>query len=110
MCAVSFVGDAYKRHFEDIYPKGPIGWPVGGGYKPNVPYGPSKEEFDELKAKVDEMIALLKAARQFDELTGQAECQMDEKIAFLKKIAALVGIDGGWWDKNVVAPHAAKAA
>lgn len=90
MCAVSFVGDSYKRHFEDIYPKGPI-WPYGS--KPDAPYGPTKAEFDELKAKVEEMIALLKAAKQYDVLTGQADCQMEEKMAFLRKIAALVGVN-----------------
>lgn len=93
MCAVSFVGDSYKRHFVDIYPKGPIGWPVSGRYQPNVPYGPTQAEFDELKKKVEEMIALLKAARQYDVLTGQADCQMEEKMAFLRKIAALVGVN-----------------
>lgn len=90
MCVVSFVGDAYKRHFDDVWPKGPI---YPNGYSPNVPYGPSQAEFDELKAKVDEMIALLKAAKQYDILTGQADCQMEEKMEFLRKVAKLVGVD-----------------
>ncbi len=86
MCLVSFVGDAYKRHFDDQYPK--FGW-----YKEEAPPAVSKAEFDKLKEKVEEMIALLKAAKQYDILTGQADCQMEEKMAFLRQIAALVGVD-----------------
>lgn len=90
MCAVSFVGDAYRRHFDDVWPAGPM---YPSGYVPRMPYGPTQAEFDTLRAKVEEMIALLKAAKQFDVLTKQADCAMDEKIDFLRQVAALVGVD-----------------
>ena len=89
MCAVSFIGDSYKRFFEEspFRPWHGIISGVGGAA------GPSKADFDALKAKVEEMLAMLKAARQFDIATGQKDCQMDEKIEMLRKVADVVGLD-----------------
>lgn len=88
MCVVSFVGDSYRRHFNEPPYRQFSWWPEGGQSA-----GPTQAEFDALKVKVDEMIAMLKAARQYDAATGAAGCEMDEKLALLRKIAALVGVD-----------------
>lgn len=52
----------------------------------------SKKEFDDLKKEVEIMKDLLVRAKIYDEQTGQKDCEMDEKVAFLKKIAEFVGV------------------
>ena len=39
------------------------------------------------------MKELLKAAKKFDEATGQPDCEMKEKVDLLRKIAKMVGVD-----------------
>ena len=53
----------------------------------------SREEFDALKKEMEELKKLLKAAKEYDEKTGQPDCHMDEKVELIKKIAELVGVD-----------------
>lgn len=85
MCVVSAIGDNYR----DIFPGK---WPQ----VPNNPIFPipeiSREEFDALKKEVLELKDLLKAAKKFDEETGQPDCQMDDKIRFMRQIASALGI------------------
>lgn len=93
MCVVSMVGDHYRDWFPETYPN----------IKPYVqPNGPSKivigneitrEEFDALKRDVEQMKALLERAKEYDEDNGEPDCEMDDKVALLKKIAELVGVD-----------------
>lgn len=94
MCAVSFVGDAYQRHFNELplwkYNYQPI---AGGGAGAEPAPSVSKQDFDELKKKVEEMIEMMKAARQFDIVTKQDGCEMDEKVKFLQGVADLVGLE-----------------
>ena len=89
MCTVSNVGDGWARRSKKVYP-----WV----YPPTTPYDPnpssvSKEEFDKLKKEVEGLKELLKAAKKFDEETGQPDCEMDEKVELIKKVAELVGVD-----------------
>jgi hypothetical protein len=53
----------------------------------------NREEFDALKRDVEEMKALLKRAKEYDERTGQADCENAEKVALIRKVAELVGVD-----------------
>lgn len=53
----------------------------------------SREEFNALKKEVKELRKLLLAAKEFDEATGQADCEMDEKIEFIRQLADFVGVD-----------------
>lgn len=78
MCVVSAVGDNWKDSF-------PNRWPT----YPDV----TREEFDALKKEVKELKELLLAAKKFDEATGQPNCEMDEKIDLIKKVAKELGID-----------------
>ncbi len=39
------------------------------------------------------MKALLIKAKIYDEQTGQKDCEMEEKVAFIKKFAKYVGVD-----------------
>lgn len=79
------IADAYKDHFERTLP---MTWTLQGGPMNDV----TREEFDVLKAKVEEMAAMLKAADEYDKRTGQPDCEMEDKIAFLRKVAEFVGI------------------
>lgn len=53
----------------------------------------SKKDFDALKAEIEELKKLLLAAKRFDEATDQPECHDEEKIALIRQIADLVGVD-----------------
>ena len=93
MCVVSFVGDYYR----DTFPKKDY-WPVVQPFiNPQIPITivpeVTKAEFDALKKDVLEMKELLKKAKKYDEETGQPDCEMEEKVDLLKKIAKLVGVD-----------------
>lgn len=87
MCTVSMIGDHYRDRW---YP---------------TPYVPtttstfvysgeiSREEFDALKREVEDMKALLLRAKRYDEDNGEPDCEMDEKVELLKRVADLVGVD-----------------
>lgn len=99
MCVVSMIGDYYKDRFQQ-----PSYYP---GLQPYVqPYltQPSttiqqfqlpnitREEFDSLKKEVLEMKELLKRAKIYDEKNGEPECEVEDKVELLRKVAKLVGI------------------
>lgn len=82
------VGDHFKDQWEplkDIFTN------------PNPTYtfttGVSQAEFDALKKEVEQMKALLKRAKIYDETNGEPNCELDEKMAFLRKVAELVGVN-----------------
>jgi hypothetical protein len=98
------IADHYRDKFwPNGFPKPhqlPDNWPnsAPGTYTVSWPEGvtadgPTKEEFDALKKEVEDMKALLKKAKKYDEENNQPDCEMDEKVALLKKLAEAVGID-----------------
>lgn len=103
MCVVSMVGD----HYRDTFPTQPY-WPAIQPHIP-FPYAPlpttitigvagllpeiSRAEFDELKRDVVAMKELLRRAKAYDEANGEPNCEIDEKMELLRKIAGLVGVD-----------------
>jgi len=64
----------------------------GGGVTLQLP-SITREEFDELKRQVLEMKELLKRAKDYDERNGEPECEVDDKMELLRKIAAAVGVN-----------------
>lgn len=86
MCMVSNIGDKWKQGWPDN-PLNP--WP--NGLLPNSAI--SRSEFDALKQEIEELKKLLRAAKLYDDATGQPECQMDEKVDLIKKLAKIVGVD-----------------
>ena len=82
MCTVSAVGDMWGRTL------------------PQTPYYPAiisggevtRAEFDQLKRDMQELKELLKAAKRYDEATGQRDCEMEEKIALIRKFAEIAGV------------------
>lgn len=103
MCVVSMVGDHYADKWRDkiwvekeqpfriypidIYPatKKP------DGCVPLVPV--SREEFDQLKRDVEEMKALLKRAKKYDEENNEPDCEIEQKMELLRRVAEAVGVD-----------------
>ena len=87
MCVVSMIGDHYREKWEPQFPQNP------GQIYQTLPYNPpSRYEFGELKKEVLEMKELLKRAKKYDEETGQKDCEMEDKVALLKKVAEMVGV------------------
>lgn len=91
---VSNLGTGYGETFPGRWP----GWtPVPATGVADVviqmPPDVSREEFDALKQEVTELVKLLKAAKIFDEVTGQPDCEMDEKVELIKQLAETLGVD-----------------
>lgn len=97
MCTVSMIGD----HFRDRWTPWPNVYPTIPPPTTDPPsliinqQGVSKADFDALKKDVEEMKALLLRAKQYDEENGEPDCEMDEKVALLKRVAEMVGVDLG---------------
>ena len=101
MCVVSMVGEFYgdqwkPRPWFPHIPE-PTFTPVPtttGGSTPIV-IGPniSRQEFDDLKRQVMEMKELLKRAKAYDERNNEPDCEIDEKMDLLRRVARMVGVD-----------------
>jgi hypothetical protein len=87
MCIVSNIGDFYGRKW-DMYPSQPVTIP-----QTIITTGVPREEFDALKREVENMKLLLLLAKKVDAANGTPDCEMDEKVAKLRAVAELVGID-----------------
>lgn len=86
MCTVSMVGDHYNERWQQYTPdlsRAPL----------HIITPPSRAEFDALKREVEEMKELLHAAKRIDTVTGQPDCEMESKLAVLRAVADLVGVD-----------------
>lgn len=58
-----------------------------------TPEAVGREEFDALRREIKELRTLLVAAKRYDSETGQPDCESEDKVALLKRLAALVGVD-----------------
>lgn len=83
MCTVSMIGD----HFSEKWKQPPY-----QQIFTNIP-DVSRAEFEALKKEVEEMKALLKRAKEYDEKNNEPNCEIEEKMAMLRKFADAVGID-----------------
>lgn len=92
MCVVSMVGD----HFHDK-------WKDNDWLKPYIQPGIShpiqvnpvqmtQDQFEQLLNEVREMRKLLERALEYDKRNNEPHCEIEEKIATLKKVAELVGV------------------
>lgn len=89
MCVVSMVGDHYHDKWQREWPQ------VLPNTNQPVPAFPpvSRMEFDELKRDVQEMKELLIRAKKYDEENGEPECEIEEKMDVLRRVAKLVGVE-----------------
>ena len=85
MCTVSTVGDYWKN----TLPQQPYYQAIYGGGTPEN----TRHEFDALRRDVTELKELLTAAKKYDEATGQPDCETDEKVELIRRVAKLVGVD-----------------
>jgi len=92
MCAVSNVGDQYRDKlilWQDKLvpqPKPIPAWPI-----PSYPEI-SRTEFEELKKLVLEMKEELTKARARDIANNEPDCEMEDKVVVLKRVAKMVGV------------------
>jgi hypothetical protein len=63
------------------------------GTLPSLSLGVTKDEFDALKEEVESLKKLLKAAKIYDDETGQPDCEIEEKMDMIKKYAESLGVD-----------------
>lgn len=52
-----------------------------------------KSDLDALRKEVEEMKALLNRALEYDKKNNEPHCEMEEKVALLKAVAKMVGVD-----------------
>jgi uncharacterized protein YlxW (UPF0749 family) len=53
----------------------------------------TRKEFDELKRQVEQMKTELETARAEDIANGEPDCEMEDKVELLKRIAGALGLD-----------------
>jgi hypothetical protein len=91
MCVVSMVTDQWTSPIPNKR------WPgqIGGTffYQGSQLNGPTREEFEALKKEVEELKKVLQAAKKYDEVTNQKDCEIEEKIQLVKRVAEFFGID-----------------
>lgn len=99
MCSVSMIADHYRDRYEpprrpDNF-QGTWQWPYGGYDIVRAQFAPpvTREEFDALKREVEEMKVLLLRAKDYDERNGEPHCEMEEKVALVRRVAEVVGVD-----------------
>lgn len=89
-CVVSMIGDFYKTKWPWADPD-PYDWTPSHTFTAGWPV--TREEFENLKREVEDMKALLKAAKIYDEKNGEPDCEIDEKMEVLRRVAKMVGVD-----------------
>lgn len=83
MCVVSMVGDHFGQKWSE-----PAYTQIFNNLDTITRY-----EFDALKREVEEMKKLLERAVEYDRKNNEPECQIEEKMQTLKKVAELLGVD-----------------
>jgi len=94
MCVYSMVADDWSKRHRDFYE--PILTP--DSFKITFPdQAATKADLEELRQELrkelKELKKLLKAAAEYDAATGQPDCEQEEKIALIRKMAELTGVD-----------------
>lgn len=113
MCVYSTIVDYERKHVHEYYPwvepyiypttPHPAPWRTWPNGTPFVPAGkqagfpspdvPTQEQIDKLTQELEAVKKLLKAAEKFDVATGQPDCESEEKVAFLRRLAELLSVD-----------------
>lgn len=91
------ISDHYGKKWEPYInqPTAPCVPPVWTHFPPNPGLGMvvTREEFEALRKDVLEMKELMKKAIDYDRRNNEPACAASEKVALLKRIAELVGVD-----------------
>ena len=83
MCTVSAVIDSSRERFAPL---------VQPGIWPPLPQV-TREEHEKLRRDLEALRELILAAQKADKKMGMADCEMEEKVDFLKKVAELLEVD-----------------
>lgn len=86
MCVVSFVGDFYREKWDPFRP-------FVTEKVTTFTFSPTQEEFDALKKEVADMKEMLRRAKIYDEKNNEPNCEIEDKMKFLRDVAKLVGVD-----------------
>lgn len=101
MCSVSFITDHYKDKWTAPMPSY---YPTGIGPIPTstvtkyefealrVLVEQNQKLFEELKKEFLDVKELLKKAKVYDEVNGEPECEMADKVDFMRKMAGMLGV------------------
>lgn len=85
MCAVSAMIDNLTRPYSPLYSRDPLDSP------------PSRAEFELMKQQFEREIKglreLLPHVQKYDRMTGQPDCESDEKLKLLRGIADKLGVN-----------------
>ena len=92
MCVVSMIADHYIDKYQErrLLPE-PITLQWQQWVAPQV----TRAEFEELQREVKEMRTLLEKAKVYDLKHNQPGCEVEKKMAVLRKLAEMVGVDLG---------------
>ncbi len=90
MCVVSMIGDHQQDKWREPYVYPSTSEPVVNW---RFESGVSREDFEALKKEVEELKKLLIKAKIYDEENGEPACEMEDKVALIKRIAEAVGVD-----------------
>lgn len=90
MCVVSYVSrDFVDRTWLGVDPYRSL----PGGVEVLIPVG--RKEFEDLKGQVEQLKLELQKARAEDIRNQNPDCEMDNKVEFLRTIAKALGVDLG---------------
>lgn len=99
MCVYSMIGDAFDDSWKRKYPNQPI-MPNTGGSASNIFHWPDpkaieaiRKDIDYVKKELELLKDLLKRAIKYDEKMNQPECEMEQKIEAIRKVAEIAGVD-----------------
>lgn len=85
MCVVSYVVDYGDNFFFKKY--------YGPGPNISPTFDPILSKLDEIKRELEQLKEVLKAAKIFDDKTGQPDCTKEEKWNLIKRLAEMAGVD-----------------
>lgn len=89
MCTVSMIGDFYN----DKWAPRPWYSTVASPARIEYVLGMSREEFDALKKEVEEIKELIKRVKKYDEDHGEPNCEIEDKMKLLRRVAKAVGVE-----------------
>lgn len=102
MCTVSMVAQDWHDRWRDRFPPNwpdipntsPVPTPADWERILTPPAVPvTRAEFDALKTELESLKKLLKAAKQYDEETGQKDCEDADKVELFRRLAKMCGVD-----------------
>ena len=85
MCVVSAVSDYYRHN---TLPATSLDWSAAIAN----PLG-YQVQIDQMRKDIEALRQLLIAAQKYDKAVGEPHCEDPEKVALIRKIAEVVGVD-----------------